>query len=339
MALLTRKRVIAVLKESTAGTYNAPLAANCLLVRDLSITPQQSDVVSRDLIRPYFGASEQLQANTRVECTFSVEMAGIGQNAAANEDADNAPNFGECLEACGFTTETTDDSKRLYTPNSLDSTTVSILYNIDGVQHTVKGAKGTFSINCSVGEIPTFDFTFTGVYVPPGDANPLSPAYQKQATPLLFNNTNTGTFKIFGETGLQMSNFSLDLGNEVIYRELVGGAPEVMITNRNVTGSVTVESVNLDSGSDAWQKTTERFDPFAAALADGTLGEISFVHGTAALNKVTIQSGLVTSQTTKNRADLGSISYSEEDGVAMWDCPYTMIPSTSGNDELSIIFE
>ena len=333
MALLTRKRVIAVLKESTAGTYNAPQAANCLLVRDLNITPQQSDVVSRDLVRPYFGASEQLQANTRVECTFSVEMAGIGQNAGGNEDADNAPNFGECLEACGFTTETTDDAKRLYTPNSLDSTTVSILYNIDGVQHTVKGAKGTFSITASVGEIPTFDFTFTGVYIAPADATALTPCYQKQATPLLFNNTNTGTFKIFGETGLQMSNFSLDVGNEVIYRELVGGSPEVMITNRNVTGSVTVEAVNLASGG------SQQWNPFAAALADGTLGEISFVHGTTALNKVTIQSGLVTSQTTKNRVDLGSIGYSEEDGVAMWDCPYTMIPSTSGNDELSIIFE
>ena len=333
MALLTRKRVIAVLKESTAGTYNAPQAANCLLVRDLNITPQQSDVVSRDLVRPYFGASEQLQANTRVECTFSVEMAGIGQNAAGNEDADNAPNFGECLEACGFTAETTDDAKRLYTPNSLDSTTVSILYNIDGVQHTVKGAKGTFSISCSVGEIPTFDFTFTGVYIAPSDATALTPSYQKQATPLLFNNTNTGTFKIFGETGLQMSNFSLDLGNEVIYRELVGGSPQVMITNRNVSGSVTVEAVNLASGG------SQQWNPFAAALADGTLGEISFTHGTAALNKVTIQSGLVTSQATKNRVDLGSIGYSEEDGIAMWDCPYTMIPSTSGNDELSIIFE
>ena len=109
MALLTRKRVIAVLKESTAGTYNAPQAANCLLVRDLSITPQESDVVSRDLVRPYFGASEQLQANTRVSCTFSVEMAGVGTG-----DADVAPNYGECIEACGFTGESTDDAKHLF---------------------------------------------------------------------------------------------------------------------------------------------------------------------------------------------------------------------------------
>ena len=328
MALLTRKRVIAVLKESTAGTYNAPQAANCLLVRDLSITPQESDVVSRDLVRPYFGASEQLQANTRVSCTFSVEMAGVGTG-----DADVAPNYGECIEAWGFTGESTDDAKHLFIPNSTVATTVSILYNIDGVQHTVKGAKGSFSISCAVGEIPTIDFTFTGVYIAPSDATALTPSYNKQADPLLFDNGNTSGFKIFGETGLQMSNFSLDIGNEVVYRELVGGSPEVLITNRNITGSVTVEAVNLASGG------SQQWNPFAAALADGTLGEISFVHGTTALNKVTIQSGLVTSQTTKNRVDLGSIGYSEEDGIAMWDCPYTMIPSTSGNDELSIIFE
>ena len=136
-----------------------------------------------------------------------------------------------------------------------------------------------------------------------------------------------------GYVGLVSGVCFSDLGNEVIYRELVGGTPQVMITNRNVSGSVTVEAVNLASGG------SQQWNPFAAALADGTLGEVSFTHGTTALNKVTIQSGLVTSQTTKNRVDLGSIGYSEEDGIAMWDCPYTMIPSTSGNDELSIIFE
>lgn len=328
MALLTRKRVIAVLKESTAGTYNAPQAANCLLVRDLSITPQESDVVSRDLVRPYFGASEQLQANTRVSCTFSVEMAGVGTG-----DADVAPNYGECIEACGFTGESTDDAKHLFIPNSTVATTVSILYNIDGVQHTVKGAKGSFSISCAVGEIPTIDFTFTGVYIAPSDATALTPSYNKQADPLLFDNGNTSGFKIFGETGLQMSNFSLDIGNEVVYRELVGGSPEVLITNRNITGSVTVEAVNLASGG------SQQWNPFAAALADGTLGEISFTHGTTALNKVTIQSGLVTDQASKNRVDLGAISYGEEDGIAMWEVPYTMIPTTAGNDEFSLIFE
>jgi hypothetical protein len=65
------------------------------LVRDLSITPLQSDVVDRELIRPYLGASEQLLANTRVEVTFQVEMAGSGTGGTA-------PAFGRVVQACGF---------------------------------------------------------------------------------------------------------------------------------------------------------------------------------------------------------------------------------------------
>ena len=253
---------------------------------------------------------------------------------------DNAPNYGECIEACGFSqagnsVDTASDDRFIFVPNSTVSTTVSILYNIDGVKHEVSGAKGTFSITCSVGEIPTIDFTFTGIYRAPGDAAALVPTYNKQADPVLFDNGNTTGFKIFGETGLSMSSFSLDIGNEVVFRELVGGPDggEVLITNRNITGSVTVEAVNLASGG------SQQWDPFAAALADGTLGEISFTHGTTALNKVTVQSGEITSQTTKNRVDLGAVAYGEEDGIAMWEIPFTMIPTTAGNDEFSLIFE
>ena len=95
MALLTRKRLILIEEESTYGTDASPDGADAVLVRDLSITPQQSDIVSRDLIRPYLGASEQLLANTRVECTFSVELAGSGT-------AGTAPRYGKALKACGF---------------------------------------------------------------------------------------------------------------------------------------------------------------------------------------------------------------------------------------------
>ena len=83
MPLLLRKRLILIETEATYGTDPVPDGADAVLVRDLNITPLQSDVVSRDLVRPYLGASEQLLANTRVECTFSVELAGSGTVATA----------------------------------------------------------------------------------------------------------------------------------------------------------------------------------------------------------------------------------------------------------------
>ena len=67
MALLLRKRLILVETESSYGTDPTPTGADAVLVKGLEITPQSSDVVSRDLIRPYLGASQQLLANTRVE--------------------------------------------------------------------------------------------------------------------------------------------------------------------------------------------------------------------------------------------------------------------------------
>ncbi len=330
--------MIGIKDDTSASTFQLPSATQAILVRDLSITPQAADIVSRDLVRPYLGASEQLQANTRVECTFSVEMAGIGQNSGNNEDADNAPGFGAALEACGFTKESTDDAKCLFTPVSTGFKKISIIYSADGILHKVHSARGSFALSCEVGQIPTIDFTFTGVYNGPVDDDKsgeavYSATYTQQATPLIFDNSNTTGLKVFGETTLSMSGFSLDIGNEITYRELVGGSKEVLLTNRNITGSMTIETVKLTEGSEP------KWDAFAAALADGTLGEISFTHGTAALNKVTVQSGLVTSQTTKDRADLTSVNYSDRDGILMWDIPFTLIPTTSGNDEFSLIFE
>ena len=95
MALLTRKRLILAETEGSYGVDPSPDGADAILVRDLNITPQQSDVVNRDLVRPYLGASEQLLANTRVECTFSVELAGSGT-------AGTAPRFGKVLKACAL---------------------------------------------------------------------------------------------------------------------------------------------------------------------------------------------------------------------------------------------
>ena len=95
MALLTRKRLILIKKESTYGTDVSPAGTDAVLVRDLSVTPLQSDTVSRDLVRAYLGASEQLLANTRVECQFTVELAGSGT-------AGTAPRYGAALQACGL---------------------------------------------------------------------------------------------------------------------------------------------------------------------------------------------------------------------------------------------
>jgi hypothetical protein len=310
MALLLRKRLILVETESTYGTDPIPDGADAVLVRDLNITPQQSDTVSRDLIRPYLGASEILLANTRVECTFSVELAGSGT-------AGTAPQYGKALQACGLSETVVASTSVTYAPVSSNFDSVTIHYNIDGVRHKVTGARGNFTLNANVGEIPTIDFTFTGIYNAPDDSALPTATYANQATPLIFKNGNTGTFSLLSYSGC-LQSVSLDLGNSIVYRELIGCDKEVLITDRSANGTVVVEA-----------PTIAQKDYFAAALTDGTLGDLTFQHGITAGNIVDFSS---------TRVDIGDVSYSDQDGIAMLNMPYTAIPSTAGNDEFSLIY-
>ena len=310
MALLTRKRLILIEEESTYGTDASPDGADAVLVRDLNIVPLQSDIVSRDLIRPYLGASEQLLANTRVECTFSVELAGSGT-------AGTAPRFGKALKACGFSETIVANTTVTYDPVSANFDSVTIHYNIDGVRHKVTGARGTFTITANVGEIPTIDFTMTGIYVAPDDSAQPTVTYADQATPLIFKKGNTTGLNVMGLTTAKLSNYSLDIGNEIVYRELVGGSGEVLLTNRTVSGNLTIEAVTLATK-----------DYFATALAD-TLGIIEFSHGTTDGNRVRVDSA---------KADIADVSYGDLDGIAMLEIPFTAVPSTAGNDEIELVF-
>ena len=190
MAQLTRKRVILIEEESSYGTDPTPAATDVVLVTDLSITPQSSDVVNRDVVRPYLGSSEQLLANTRVECTFSVELAGSGT-------AGTAPRYGDALKACGFAEAIVSSTSVTYTPVSASFSSVSIHYNIDGVRHIVTGCRGSFVVNAEVGSIPTIEFTFTGIYNAPTDNALPTVSYGNQATPLIFKNGNTTNFQLF----------------------------------------------------------------------------------------------------------------------------------------------
>ena len=309
MAQLTRKRVILIEAESSYGTDPNPSGTDVVLVTDLSITPQSSDVVNRDVVRPFLGASEQLLANTKVECTFTVELAGSGT-------AGTAPRYGSALKACGLSETVSSGTSVTYAPVSSSFSSVTIHYNVDGVRHKVTGCRGTFELSAEVGAIPTINFTFTGIYNAPTDTALPTVTYGAQATPLIFKNGNTSGFSLLSYSGALMS-ISMDLGVTTVYRELVGGTKEVLITDRASNGSVTIEA-----------PTIAQKDYFTAALSDSSLGNLAFLHGTSAGNKV---------QLTSSKVDIGDVAYGEADGVAMLEIPYTLVPSAA-NNEVSLIF-
>tara|TARA_Y100001968_G_C19449850_1_gene767793 strand:- start:3990 stop:4937 length:948 start_codon:yes stop_codon:yes gene_type:complete len=314
MALLTRKQAILIESEGSYNASTTPTGADALLVTDLEITPQSSDVVSREYVRPYFGASEQLLANTKVEITFGVELVASGT-------AGTAPGYSKALLACGLLEEIVADTSVTYTPKSSAFSSATIWYYLEDVRHKISGARGTFTLEASVGEIPKLNFSFTGIYNAP-DSHTLdlsTVTYNEQPTPLILKDGNTSGFNIIGhQAGL--NSLSLDMGNEIVYREVIGGTPskEVLLSNRAVTGSATIDAVG-----------TGTKDFFAAALADSSLGALTLLHGASAGNRV---------QVVSSKCDIGDVSYGESDGIATMEIPFTLVPSATGNDEVALVY-
>jgi hypothetical protein len=310
MALLTRKRLILAKAEATYGTDPTPTgSANAILVRNLDIVPLQSDIVQRELIRPYLGNYEQLLAQTRVQVTFEVELAGSGA-------AGTAPAYGPVLKACGLSETVVATTSVTYAPVSSSFSSVTIYFYQDGIRHIVTGARGTFTLNGQVGAIPTIAFTMTGIYNAPTDTALATPTYANQATPLIFKNGNTTSFSAFSYSGA-LQSIDLNIGNEIVYRELIGGTKEVLITDRKPAGTLSIEAVLLATKN------------YFTVSTGSTTGSISFQHGTTAGNIATL---------TMAQSDLADASYADMNGIAMMNLPYVATPTAAGNDELSLAY-
>jgi hypothetical protein len=386
MPLLTRRTAILSKIESQYASDASPDGSDAVLIRNLSVTPIEADVVSRDLIRPYLGNSDQLLAQTRVSLSFEVEMAGSGA-------AGTAPRFDSLLRACGMAVTTTaaaitgtaqagaagsitlasgasaidniyvgmvisitagtgngsvgvitayngstkvatvqastaafapNDTSEYsisanvgYKPVSSEFESASIYVYVGGeVLHKITGCRGTFSLNAAVNEIPVINFEMTGIYNSPTDTAAPSVAYTNQATPLIFKAGNASAFSLMSYTGC-LQSLSFNIANETVYRELVGCTKNIMITNRAPAGDVVIEA----------PKMAEK--DFFTIANDDTNGKISFLHGTAAGNRVTL---------TAPKVDITNPAYEDQDGIQMLNIPYVAIPTSAGNDEVVLTF-
>ena len=314
MVKLARVRSILAETESTYGSDSSPTGSSNGIgkISSLEINPVESEVISRNLIRPFLGNSAQLIANTRVTVSFTVEYSGSGA-------AGTAPKYGPLIEACGFGETIVSSTSVTYAPISTTPESVTMYIDNDGIRHKVLGARGTFAISLNANQIPVINFTMTGQYVAPTDTASPSITVSNQVDPVVFNAANTNGFTLFSATGLALQSAEIDVGNNVVYRELVNASKDVRITDRAATANFVVECPALSTK-----------DFFALAVA-GTAGDLSIVHGTTAGNIITLASN-------STGLSLGNPTYSESDGIVMLNLPTTMVPSSAGNNELTLAY-
>jgi hypothetical protein len=310
---LTRKRFLIAKIESTYATDSSPVGgSNAIQVTNLEVTPIESDNVQAAAYQGFIGNSTRatLVANKRVSVTFDVELAGSGT-------AGTAPAFGPLLKSCGLSETTVADTSVTYAgvSSSFDSATIHCFY--DGTRHKITGARGSVSFNFTAGQFAVASFNMIGIYNAP-DGTALSGTFTvaNQAAALEVNDTNMTTATFFGETSQRIESFDLSLNNELIYKETASNK-EVLITNRAPGGTAVIEAPAVG--------TT---DYFADAVGVST-ASTSLVLGATAGNIVTL---------TAAQTDVTGVSYGDTNGVISLSMPYLALPTTSGNDELSLQF-
>jgi hypothetical protein len=307
--LLTRKRTVLAKLETTYGVDPTPTgAANAMLVKNLNINPLSAELVSRDLIRPYFGNSEQLLATLFVQMDFEIEAVGSGA-------AGTAPAYDCLLQACGLDKTVVATTSVEYKPITNSIKSVTLYYNVDGVLHKITGARGTVELSFSVKQIPVFKFSFTGLYNAPSDTAAPTVDYTAFMVPEIANTQNTPGFTLFGYSGaLESVNFNM--ANDIQYVSLIG-KEEVKLLDRKPAGTLVFEAPTMAEKD------------FFSLAASTTLGAMTIEHGSNAGYKVTVSAPKV---------NLGNPNYQDSNGVQMLSVPYTANPDV-GNDELSILFE
>lgn len=379
MSLLTRKRTVLAKIESVYGTDPTPSgSANAMLVKNLTVTPIEAELVSRDLIRPYLGNSEQLMAQKFSKAEFEVEMVGpgtigkipaydpllrscafvgaatttsctaaIASNVVTVTKASHGLSTGNKIIPSGFTDSAaniaagvtitvtssstftypapgaSDDASAdgspvyrtgyVYTPVSSSIESCTIYYNVDGVLHKLTGCRGTVEVNLAVKQIPTFKFSFTGIYNAPSDDAAPSTDFAAFMIPQVANTQNTLTFSLASYSAL-LESMNVNVANDVQYITLIG-SESVKILDRKPAGTFVFEAPTIASKD------------FFTLASDQTSSVMTLTHGSVNGYKVKLDAPAVL---------IGNPSYQDSNGVQMLSVPFTANPSSTGNDEFTI---
>lgn len=309
MPLQMQRMALLAKRETTYGTDAAPTgAANAIQARNVNITPLVMLREARDLARTYFGNSDDVIGGFYGRLAFEVEAAGAGA-------AGTVPGYGVLHRACGFAEAVSAGVSVTYTPVSSAFDSATMWMHIDGVVHKLVGARGELGFRGNNRSATMWTYDFQGIFVPVADLvlpTAVLTAFQK---PLAFNKANTPTFTLHSVSGIALRNMSWQMGNQVAYRNLVN-SELVRITGRQPTGRLEMAAELMAVKN--WFTT----------VRDGASGSMQLVHGTAAGNIVEIN---------QPQVQLTEVAYDNFEGDAMLNATTKLMPSASGNDEVSIV--
>ena len=303
--------------DAGGGALNIPeldsLLKACSMARETGVVLVLSGVSGT------FAIGEQVTNDTQAEVVGTV--ADIVGTTLFVRDLQNLPTDTDSISGDTSSASATVNSQSnayIYRPDSpsiANMGSATIHYYLDGLRHIVRGSRGTFSIDMSVGQIPGINFTFTGTYSDPTDTPNATPTYLE----LVPKPVTNAALKI-GSLDMSLvavSALSFDLGNDVQPRDDIqapDGRLGYVVQGRDPTGSIDPEVT-----------TMVNFNPFTD-WKNGTLVPIGAGIGDAFGNRVRVVMPAV--QYTE-------LPYGERNGIFVYNLGYR---ATGSDDEMLLIY-
>jgi hypothetical protein len=242
--------------------------AMVLPVFGLEVTPLTMETVERERVDPHAGRTLPPAAAMKFG-TFSFSTYGCASGTAGT-----APATSGLLQACGTTLATVAGVSNTYTPSDLNQPTgfghLRVFHG--GGLYQLNSSMGNCQVTYAAGALPLYQWTFTGIYVPPEDGAVIAPTYPTVALDVVSDAVNTATFTL-GPTltplNREMSTFTLDFGNQIETVDNPGGTKRVRIASREPSASATIRHTTL-----------AEFNAFELASSQ-TEHAMQLVHGSA----------------------------------------------------------
>lgn len=207
-----------------------------------------------------------------------------------------------------------------YKPISTGFESLSVYRTIDTMLFKGLAGKGNAVFDLTAKQRPNIKFDYMATYnAPDNTGGSITPVYTSWKRPVPVNSANTtGYFlglPIDGSaSGLQVQNFSFDLGVQVAKRQLIG-VEKIKVTDRKSKGSVTFDAVPTTLKTVHEYIRTVSSDP------------LLITHGTTAGNRFSLFAADVS---------LDDLADGEDNGTAQFQCNFSANP-IDGNDEFRIV--
>lgn len=299
--------VLLAMAQTAFGTPAAPVAAtNAILCRGFTPQPIKAKYIDRALINGMKGSQGKIAAGEHIVFEFEVEFACSGT-------AGTAPKWSPLHLGCNHAETVTAVTSTAYALSGEDDGTyLTFLADLDGLQFKMTDARGSVSYALNSEDIPVMKYTFTGKYWPMTDTSfPTGISFTGYTKPLTVGAINTPTFTL-GGVSLTVKTFSLDIGNQVVWKDWIGRA-KATSNDRQAKANAVFELTTVAAKN--WAE--------AARLGDDLA--LNIVHGINAGNIATLAAPKL-----QINADP---SITDDSGTALISLSFDVKPS-AGNDEV-----